>query len=165
MASLNSSQARVLASATAQAAPCLASWYTLAASGVPQANHRQQECFVRFKQPKILITYSNMFLQLDGTPYGLCPQTGSGIATVTGTADLMVTATGGSIDNGGGEHSPLRLYVCDLPLNLVKAFLEVGVEFILDQGLLTGNSSFMGNNCKPQSLVGFNRLPTPHGEG
>ncbi|MEQ2308688.1 hypothetical protein AMECASPLE_030825 [Ameca splendens] len=41
MASMNSSQALVFASATARAAACLASLYPSAASGVPQADHSQ----------------------------------------------------------------------------------------------------------------------------
>ncbi|MEQ2246344.1 hypothetical protein ILYODFUR_037494 [Ilyodon furcidens] len=67
-------------------------------------------------------------LQLDCIPYCWCPPPISGIAAATGTADLTATATGGSIDNKGGEHGPLELYVSNLPWNLVKALLEVEVE-------------------------------------
>ncbi|MED6293590.1 hypothetical protein CHARACLAT_012046 [Characodon lateralis] len=45
MASPNSSQARVFASATARASARLASQYPSAASGVPQANHSQYDSF------------------------------------------------------------------------------------------------------------------------
>ncbi|MED6265908.1 hypothetical protein CHARACLAT_030255, partial [Characodon lateralis] len=46
------------------------------------------------------------------------------------TADLTATSMGSSIVNRCGEHGPLRLYVSNLPRNLVKALLEVGVEYI-----------------------------------
>ncbi|MEQ2183433.1 hypothetical protein GOODEAATRI_032453 [Goodea atripinnis] len=40
-----------------------------------------------------------------------------------------------SIDNRHGEHSPLGLYVSNLPRNLVKALPEMGVEYIPGRGL------------------------------
>ncbi|MED6232295.1 hypothetical protein ATANTOWER_026907 [Ataeniobius toweri] len=73
-------------------------------------------------------------LQLDAVPYCRCPPPGLGIAVATGTTDLMPTATGGSINNRYGEHSPLGLYVSSLPWNLVKALLEVKVEYIPGRG-------------------------------
>ncbi|MEQ2246488.1 hypothetical protein ILYODFUR_039004 [Ilyodon furcidens] len=76
-----------------------------------------------------------LLLQLDSVLYCQCPPPGSGIAATTGTADLTAAATGSSIDNICGEHGPLRLYVSNLPWNLVKTLPEVGVEYIPDQGL------------------------------
>ncbi|MEQ2231464.1 hypothetical protein ILYODFUR_000670 [Ilyodon furcidens] len=74
-------------------------------------------------------------LQHNSSPYCRCPPPGSGIAASTGTADLTATATGCSIDNRCGEHGPLGLYVSNLPRNLVKALLEVGVQNIPGRGL------------------------------
>ncbi|KAK3531657.1 hypothetical protein QTP70_025892 [Hemibagrus guttatus] len=48
-------------------------------------------------------------LQLDGIPYFQCPPLCSGIAAMTSTRDLTATAPDGCINNGGGEHGPLRL--------------------------------------------------------
>ncbi|MED6249854.1 hypothetical protein ATANTOWER_020780, partial [Ataeniobius toweri] len=59
-------------------------------------------------------------LQLDSIPYCQCPPPGSGITAATGTADLTATATGSSINNRYVEHCPLRLYVSNIPRNLVK---------------------------------------------
>ncbi|MED6259462.1 hypothetical protein ATANTOWER_023367 [Ataeniobius toweri] len=42
---------------------------------------------------------------------------------------------GSSIDNGCGEHGPPGLFVSNLPQNLVKALLEVGVEYIPGRGI------------------------------
>ncbi|KAK3532345.1 hypothetical protein QTP86_016026 [Hemibagrus guttatus] len=61
-----------------------------------------------------------LLLQLDGIPYFQCPPLGSGIAAATGTRDLLATAPDGCINNGGGEHGPLRLNVLNLPWDLVK---------------------------------------------
>ncbi|MEQ2305353.1 hypothetical protein AMECASPLE_036916 [Ameca splendens] len=71
MASPNSSQARVFASATARVAARLASRYPSATSGVPPANHKPIG-----------------LLQLDSVPYCRYPLPGSGIAAATGTATL-----------------------------------------------------------------------------
>ncbi|MEQ2297900.1 hypothetical protein AMECASPLE_039513 [Ameca splendens] len=76
-----------------------------------------------------------LLLQLDSVPYCWCPPPGSGIVATTGTADLLATATGSSIDNRCGEHGPLGLYVSNIPRNLVKALPEVGVEYIPGQRL------------------------------
>ena len=43
---------------------------------------------------------------------------------------LMATA----LDNGSGEHGPFGLSVPSLPLDLVKALLEVGVKDLPDRG-------------------------------
>ncbi|MEQ2239915.1 hypothetical protein ILYODFUR_009440 [Ilyodon furcidens] len=61
-------------------------------------------------QPQLI----GLLLQLDSIPYCQCSPLGSGIAAATGTSDL--TATAGSIDNGGGEYGPLGLHVSNLPL-------------------------------------------------
>ncbi|MEQ2285653.1 hypothetical protein AMECASPLE_034105 [Ameca splendens] len=47
----------------------------------------------------------------------------------------MAAATGSSIDNRYGEHGPLGLYVSNISWNLVKAFPEVGLEYIRGRGL------------------------------
>ncbi|MEQ2231174.1 hypothetical protein ILYODFUR_036844 [Ilyodon furcidens] len=49
-----------------------------------------------------------------------------------GTAALIATATGGSINNRDGVQSPLGLYVCNLSGKLVKA---QGAEYIYGKGL------------------------------
>ncbi|KAK3513807.1 hypothetical protein QTP70_028872 [Hemibagrus guttatus] len=49
----------------------------------------------------------------------------SGIATTTGTRDLVAKAPDGCISNGGGEHGPLRLNVPNLPRDLVETLPEV----------------------------------------
>ncbi|KAK3561835.1 hypothetical protein QTP86_017057 [Hemibagrus guttatus] len=63
-------------------------------------------------------------LQLDSIPYFQCPPLCSGIAATTGTRDLTATAPDGCVNNGGGEHGPLRLNVPNLPRDLVKTLLE-----------------------------------------
>ncbi|KAK3567356.1 hypothetical protein QTP86_019916 [Hemibagrus guttatus] len=76
-----------------------------------------------------------LLLQLDGIPYFQCPPLCSGIAAVTGTRDLMATAPDGCINNGGGEHGPLRLNVPNLPRDLVETLPEVGVEDPPNRGI------------------------------
>ncbi|XP_056114747.1 uncharacterized protein LOC130091080 [Rhinichthys klamathensis goyatoka] len=76
-----------------------------------------------------------LLLQLDGIPYFRCPPPGSGIAASTGTGDLTATAPSGRVDNGGGEHGPLRLNISSLPRDLVEAPPEVGVEDLSDRRL------------------------------
>ncbi|MED6251233.1 Dual specificity mitogen-activated protein kinase kinase 6, partial [Ataeniobius toweri] len=46
------------------------------------------------------------------------------MATTIGTTDLTATVTGGSINNRGGEHGPIRLYVSKLPRDTGKALPE-----------------------------------------
>ncbi|KAK3533720.1 hypothetical protein QTP70_024318, partial [Hemibagrus guttatus] len=74
-------------------------------------------------------------LQLDSIPYFQCPPLCSGIAATTGTRDLTATAPDGCVNNGGGEHGPLRLNVPNLPRDLVKTLPEVGVEDPLNRGI------------------------------
>ncbi|KAK3534858.1 hypothetical protein QTP86_028556 [Hemibagrus guttatus] len=65
-----------------------------------------------------------LLLQLDGIPYLQCPPLCSGIAAATGTRDLTATSPDGCINNGGGEHGPLRLNVPNLPWDLVETLPE-----------------------------------------
>ncbi|KAK3526720.1 hypothetical protein QTP70_032135 [Hemibagrus guttatus] len=76
-----------------------------------------------------------LLLQLDGIPYFQCPPLCSGIAAVTGTRDLTATAPDGCVNNGGGEHGPLRLNVPNLPRDLVETLPEVGVEDPPNRGI------------------------------
>ncbi|KAK3521573.1 hypothetical protein QTP70_013505 [Hemibagrus guttatus] len=119
MASPNSSQTRVFASETTRAAVHLACQYASAASGVPPS------------QPGSI----GLLLQFDGIPYFQCPPLCSGIETATGTRDLTATALDGCINNGGGEHGPLRLNVPKLPQDLIETLPEVGVEDPPDRGI------------------------------
>ncbi|KAK3557262.1 hypothetical protein QTP70_026083 [Hemibagrus guttatus] len=57
-------------------------------------------------------------------PHFMCPPLGLGIATATGTRDLMATALDGCVNNGGVEHGPLRLNVPYLPRDLVETLRE-----------------------------------------
>ncbi|MED6254949.1 hypothetical protein ATANTOWER_002399 [Ataeniobius toweri] len=90
------------------------------------------------------------------------------VATVpksAGTTDLTATATGGSIDNRRGEHSPLGHYVSNLPRNLVKALLEVGVEYIPDRGFrqtFPTDSHYMFGPAKSVRLSPLPADPTHH---
>ncbi|XDV42619.1 hypothetical protein PO909_011248 [Leuciscus waleckii] len=68
-----------------------------------------------------------LLLQLDGIPYFRCSPPGSGIAVSTGTVDITATAPSGHIENGGGEHGPLRLNISRLPRDLVEAPPEMSV--------------------------------------
>ncbi|MEQ2227532.1 hypothetical protein ILYODFUR_038585 [Ilyodon furcidens] len=88
-----------------------------------------------FRSPTSQPHSLGILLQLDSVPYCRCPPLVSGIATTTGTVDLMAAATGSSIDNRCREHGPLGLYVSNIPRNLVKALPEVEVEYIPGQGL------------------------------
>ncbi|KAK3562309.1 hypothetical protein QTP86_033325, partial [Hemibagrus guttatus] len=76
-----------------------------------------------------------LLLQLDGIPYFQCPPLCSGIAAAIGSRDLMATAPDGCINNGGGEHGPLRLDVPNLPRDLVETLPEVGVEDSTNRGI------------------------------
>ncbi|KAK3524445.1 hypothetical protein QTP70_029322 [Hemibagrus guttatus] len=76
-----------------------------------------------------------LLLQLDGIPYFHCPPLCSGIGTATGTRDLTATAPDGCVNNGGGEHGPLRLNVPNLPRDLVETLPEVGVEDPPNRGI------------------------------
>ncbi|KAK3555297.1 hypothetical protein QTP86_014982 [Hemibagrus guttatus] len=76
-----------------------------------------------------------LLLQLDGIPYFQCPPLCSGIGTATGTRDLTATAPDGCVNNGGGEHGPLRLNVPNLPRDLVETLPEVGVEDPPNRGI------------------------------
>ncbi|MED6244548.1 hypothetical protein ATANTOWER_015715 [Ataeniobius toweri] len=88
----------------------------------------------RLRSPTRQPQSMGLLLWLDSIPYCRCPPPGLGIAIATGTAEPPATATGSSIGNKCGEHSPLGLYVSNLPRNLVKALPEVGVEYIPGQG-------------------------------
>ena len=46
----------------------------------------------------------------------------------------MATALNSRVNNGSGEHGPFRPTVPSLPLDLVKALQEVGVEDLPDRG-------------------------------
>ncbi|KAK3559920.1 hypothetical protein QTP86_026944 [Hemibagrus guttatus] len=76
-----------------------------------------------------------LLLQLDGIPYFQCPPLCLGIAAATSTRDLMSTAPDGGVNNGGGEHGPLRLNVPNLPRDLVETLSEVGVEDSPNRGI------------------------------
>ncbi|KAK3566086.1 hypothetical protein QTP86_025538 [Hemibagrus guttatus] len=76
-----------------------------------------------------------LLLQLDGIPYFQCPPLCSGIAAATGTRDLTAIAPDGCVNNGGGEHGPLRLNVPNLPRDLVETPPEVGVEDPPNRGI------------------------------
>ncbi|MEQ2288647.1 hypothetical protein AMECASPLE_024819 [Ameca splendens] len=89
MASPNSSQAQVFASATALAAAHLAAPIS------------------RLRGPTSQPQPIGLLLQPGSVPYCWCLPPGSRIAAVTGTADLTATVTGSSIDNRWGEHGPL----------------------------------------------------------
>ncbi|KAK3565649.1 hypothetical protein QTP86_013330 [Hemibagrus guttatus] len=119
LASPNSSQTQVFASETTTAAVCLACRYVSAAIQSPPS------------QPGSI----ELLLRLDGIPYFQCPLLCSGIATTTGTRDLMATAPDGCINNGGREHGPLRLNVPNLPRDLVETLPEVGVEDPPNRGI------------------------------
>ncbi|MED6251891.1 hypothetical protein ATANTOWER_004236 [Ataeniobius toweri] len=93
MASPNSSQAQVFASATARAAGTLG-------LAVPVSRLRSPT-----SQPQPI----GLLLQLDSIPYCRYPPPGLEIAATRGTADFTATATGSSIDNGCEEHGPLGL--------------------------------------------------------
>ncbi|KAK3571270.1 hypothetical protein QTP86_005911 [Hemibagrus guttatus] len=73
--------------------------------------------------------------KLDGIPYFQCPPLCSGIAAANSTRDLTATAPNGYINNGGGEHGPLRLNVPYLPWDLVETLPEVGVEDPPNRGI------------------------------
>ncbi|KAK3556362.1 hypothetical protein QTP70_007074 [Hemibagrus guttatus] len=62
------------------------------------------------------------------------PQLCSGIATMTGTRDLTATAPDDCVNNGEGEHGPLRLNVPNLPRDLVETLLEVELKTPLTEG-------------------------------
>ncbi|KAK3520148.1 hypothetical protein QTP70_016255 [Hemibagrus guttatus] len=76
-----------------------------------------------------------LLLQLDGILYFQCPPLRSGIAAATDTRDLTATAPDGCVNNGGGEHGPLRLNVPNLPRNLVEVLPEMGVEDPPNRGI------------------------------
>ncbi|KAK3560720.1 hypothetical protein QTP86_014721, partial [Hemibagrus guttatus] len=76
-----------------------------------------------------------LLLQLDSIPYFRCPPLCSGIAAATGTRDLTATTSDGCVNNGGGEHGPLRLNVPNLPRDLVETLPKVGVEDPPDRGI------------------------------
>nr|AAF19344.1 unknown [Xiphophorus maculatus] len=63
-----------------------------------------------------------LFLQPDGIPHRRCPPTGTRVAAATGTDNLAATVPTGRLDNGGTEHSPLRLHVPHLPPGRVPKF-------------------------------------------
>ncbi|MED6254819.1 hypothetical protein ATANTOWER_000800 [Ataeniobius toweri] len=81
-------------------------------------------------QPQLI----GLLLQLHDIPYCLFSPPISGIATATGTTDLTATATGGSIDNRGREHSPLALYVSNLPGIWSKLFRRWELNTLLAKG-------------------------------
>ncbi|KAK3533518.1 hypothetical protein QTP70_023342, partial [Hemibagrus guttatus] len=69
-------------------------------------------------------------------PFGHDPELMTiGIAAATGSRDLTATAPDGCINNGGGEHGPLRLDVPNLPWDLVETLPEVGVEDSTNRGI------------------------------
>ncbi|MED6267675.1 hypothetical protein CHARACLAT_014624 [Characodon lateralis] len=81
-------------------------------------------------QPQLI----GLLLQLHDIPYCLFSPPISGISTVTGTTDLTATATGGSIGNRGGEHSPLALYASNLPGIWSKLFRRWELNTLLAKG-------------------------------
>ena len=56
------------------------------------------------------------------------------MSTTTGAGDLTVTVSNSRVNNGSGEHGPFGLNVPNLPQDLVKVLLEVGVEDLPDRG-------------------------------
>ncbi|MEQ2230966.1 hypothetical protein ILYODFUR_034609 [Ilyodon furcidens] len=96
-----------------------------------------------------------LLLQFDSVPYCRCPPPGSGIATTTGTAHLMATATGSSIDNKCGEHGPFGLYVSNIPRNLVKALPVVRVEHVPGRASARYSQQILTMGLGLPSLSGF----------
>ncbi|MEQ2178080.1 hypothetical protein GOODEAATRI_010198 [Goodea atripinnis] len=78
---------------------------------------------------------------------------------MTGSADLMATATDGSIDNRRREHSPLGLYVSNLPWKLVKTLPEVGVEYIPSRVLRQTFPADPHNTLGPAKSIQLSPLP------
>ncbi|KAK0152627.1 hypothetical protein N1851_005851 [Merluccius polli] len=76
-----------------------------------------------------------LLLQFDGIPHRRCPPAGSGIAATAGTDHLAATSLVGRLNNGGAEHGSLGFNVPRLPLYMVKALPEVGVEALSDRRL------------------------------
>ncbi|KAK3544205.1 hypothetical protein QTP86_008302 [Hemibagrus guttatus] len=87
-----------------------------------------------------------------------CPPLCSGIATATGTRDLTATAPDGCVNNGGGEHGPLRLNVPNLPWDLVETLPEVGVEDPSNRGISKTFPTDPHNTIGPAKSV---RHPPP----
>ncbi|KAK3561825.1 hypothetical protein QTP86_017065, partial [Hemibagrus guttatus] len=140
---LTPSETRVFAPETTTAVVCLACRYASAASGVPRANS------------------IGLLLQLDGIPYFQCPPLCSGIATAAGTRDLTATAPDGCINNGGGEHGPLRLNVPNLPRDLVETLPEAGVENPPNRGISKTFPTDPHNTFGPAKSV---RHPPPQAD-
>ncbi|KAK3517823.1 hypothetical protein QTP70_018978, partial [Hemibagrus guttatus] len=102
-----------------------------------------------------------LLLQLDGIPYFQCPPLCSGIAAAAGTRDLTATAPDGCVNNGGGEHGPLRLNVPNLPRDLVETLPEVGVENPPNRGISKTFSTDPHDTFGPAKSV---RHPPPQAD-
>ncbi|KAK3557065.1 hypothetical protein QTP70_024451, partial [Hemibagrus guttatus] len=92
-------------------------------------------CLSYFRSPPSQPGLIGLLLQLDDIPYFQCPPLCSAIAAATGTRDLTARAPDGCINNGRGEHGPLRLNVPNLPRDLVETLPEVGVEDPPNRGI------------------------------
>ncbi|MEQ2234367.1 hypothetical protein ILYODFUR_031139 [Ilyodon furcidens] len=113
MASVNSSQARVFACVTARAAAhtsrCLS-----APSGVPQANHSQQDSFFSFKASRT----AGVHHRVQGLPPRQAPQ----------TLRPQLWAAASTTDAENIVHSDSMSPTS--PWHMVKPLPEVGVEYI-----------------------------------
>uniref|UniRef100_A0A3B5R389 WD repeat domain 4 n=1 Tax=Xiphophorus maculatus TaxID=8083 RepID=A0A3B5R389_XIPMA len=99
-----------------------------------------------------------LFLQPDGIPHRRCPPTGTRVAASTGTDNLAATAPTGRLDNGGTEHSPLRLHVPHLPRDVFKVLPEMGVKAPSHRGF---RQTFPADPHNTFGPARSDRLPPP----
>ena len=88
-----------------------------------------------FRRPPGSSGSEGLILQLDGFLQWLCPPADPLVATITCTNNLVATALGGHIHNGGPKCGKFRIYVSNFPWKVRKMLLAVLVDDLPDRGL------------------------------